>query len=171
MFSREPKRSGIAAPSCFQKQTANAERGLRDFVGGEGTARDFDHGADLVAELHLDALLLHLGGGFENHAGLQFFDGHAELLREVGLRGLHVVVGNRLVEANRITVRHACGILDGSMVDAPDLARLGVEDLAVDPGMAREVGAYHGGRKVKRAVRCERGRLSVRDSSAAVRAV
>ncbi len=33
----------------------SAFRGLRDLVGGEGAARDFDHGADLVAEL----LLLH----------------------------------------------------------------------------------------------------------------
>ena len=79
--------------------------GMRDLVGGEGAARDFDQGADLVAQLHfllllhfrrdavedgdleiefllvsdernhdlglhLDALLLHLGGGFENCARL-----------------------------------------------------------------------------------------------------
>ena len=35
----------------------SAFRGLRDLVGGEGAARDFDHGADLVAELHLFFLL------------------------------------------------------------------------------------------------------------------
>ena len=27
--------------------------GLGDFVGGQGAARDFDHGADQVVELHL----------------------------------------------------------------------------------------------------------------------
>ena len=31
----------------------SAFRGLRDLVGGERAARDFDHGADLVAQLHL----------------------------------------------------------------------------------------------------------------------
>ena len=35
----------------------SAFRGLRDLVDGEGTARDFDHGADLVAQLHLLFLL------------------------------------------------------------------------------------------------------------------
>ena len=82
---------------------------LRDFVGGERAARDFDHRADQVVELHLllghhflrdamddldleielllepderdhdlglhlDLLLRHVGGGFEDGAGLHLGD-------------------------------------------------------------------------------------------------